>query len=126
MMALWIICIADHRTIYDHLMLLSISSIYAVLRILAAAAEPLHRHKRRVLLTSVVLGTYAVLAILFVAYYNILPFLDRFWYGFPERFVSSVYVLTVFVLLPSVYLFNEIYLSMIRNTELDYVTHKTS
>jgi len=113
---LWITQVDNHRSVLDHLTLLFLASIYSTIRTIVfmyhSIQHPLHKEKLR----WVVLGIYAILSQVFLIFYNISPFIDRFWYDFPRKASSNTLLWVVFSGIPILFLFAKIYTSELRNT----------
>lgn len=120
-LALWITQISNHQTIYDHLLLIAVSSLYCILRLLSVFNETLfrhfHKHKYQ-LLIYIILSIYSIWSILFCIIYNLNPMLNRFWYSFPDKDISIILMFTLFIGLPFLFFFTIIHISKIRNTIL--------
>ena len=106
-LALWVVQVDAHATIYNHLLLISIVAVWCNLRVLAAMQASINKTH---ILEFIGLLVYAVLSVFFILFYNLLPLLDRFYYGFPDRDATVIYLLTLIVFLPSIYLFQELYI----------------
>lgn len=109
---LWLTQIGNHRSFIDHFLLLVIAAFYTVLRSLSALDALLYEN---ITVRSAVLSVYAVCAHLFVVFYTVLPYLDRFFYGFPHRIASAIMLWSIFVSLPTLHLFTHVNTTKLRN-----------
>lgn len=96
-MALWFSQLNKHG-FYEHIILLSIVCFYTSIRLmefLRVSTSP-HPPKKEDLSTVLV----GIWALFFSIYYNIIPFVRRFWYGFPYEYASVTNVFLLFIGLP--------------------------
>lgn len=122
-LSLWLTQVSNHQNLYEHLLLILLSSFYSIVRLISLFDEILLRHFRKLnlkqkIIIYITLGLHASFSILFSIVYNLNPTLNRFWYSFPNKSSSLILMLLIFVGIPFIFLFLSIHISRLRNTIL--------
>jgi hypothetical protein len=100
--AFWVVESKYHETLYHQLLLITLFSIYTTIRIMAFV------HAYTMQKSWIFLSIYAVLSIIITIVYTYIPMLHRFQYGYPNIDTMIIYLFTIFVGLPTIFVFMKI------------------
>ncbi len=112
-LAIWISQIHQHTSMPSHLLILTVSSIYIVLRLLAILEEIIYWD---LTLQFLILLLYAIFATVFFISHNLHPFITRFWFGLGDVDNAVIHLLVILGFIPTLYFITEFYVARARNT----------
>lgn len=114
---LWLVLIHICNIKLVYVVCLLISAIYTNMRMFQFYMHFIFEN----IIAAFICGVYAVIAILFFIFYNVIPFIQHFFYGFDDHLISINYVIIFTIGITSLILLSSIPLSIFRNTIIDIV-----